>query len=58
MMTELTGEGDTEKVVNHRSLMKGRCCKGYSCENTDIDEEENNGVNAENRVRVPARVED
>lgn len=59
MMTELTGESDTKKVVvNHRSPMKGRYCKGYSCENTDIGEDENKGVKAENRVRVPTREED
>lgn len=38
--------------------MKGRSCKGYSCENTDIGEEENKGVKAENRVRVPTREEE
>ena len=38
--------------------MKERSCKGYSCENTDIGEEENKGVKAENRVRVPMREEE
>lgn len=38
--------------------MKGRSGKGYSCENTDIGEEENKGVMAGNRVRVPAREEE
>lgn len=55
-MTELPGEGNVEKVVvNHRNPMKGRC-KDYSCESTDIGEEGNKGVNAENRV--PMREED
>lgn len=59
MMTELTGESDTKKVVvNHRSPMKGRSCKGYSWANTDIGEDKNKGVKAENRVRVPTREED